>query len=147
MNHVYAKHIANKQSQGFVVNGCVPFLKLYDAESHCAAENVPPDKDHLKYDPATARTMAFIMLPELKWMMNKLELDIAETKDKIEICSEKKKRFEQIHTLGGKLEVDTCQETLIKLIERHSTLTDQLLFLRNRHWELYMITRLKGEES
>ena len=80
--HVYAKHIEKKNLHGYMVNHTVPFLKLFDAEEYCMQQNVPPDKDHLTFDPKNARLCAIGLIPELERLRDLLEVQLAEVQEK-----------------------------------------------------------------
>lgn len=53
MEHVYSKHIENKNLHGYMVHG-VPIKSLYDAETFCQMLGVQPDADNLIYNPDAA---------------------------------------------------------------------------------------------
>lgn len=145
--HVYAKHIEKKNLHGYMVNHTVPFLKLFDAEEYCMQQNVPPDKDHLTFDPKNARLCAIGLIPELERLRDLLEVQIAEVQEKIRVYTVKRDKFKALHSVMGNVEAETTQEEIQRLIGQSDALTGNLLKLRNRLYELFLLSRLTDSEQ
>lgn len=140
--HVYAKHIEKKNLHGYMVDHAVPFLKLFDAEQYCMQQNVPPDKDHLTFDPKNARLCAIGLIPELERLRDLLEVQCAEVQEKIRVYAAKRDTFDALHSFMGNVEAKTIQEEIQILIGQSDALTGNLLNLRNRLYELFLLSRL-----
>lgn len=144
--HVYAKHIEKKNLHGYMVNHSVPFLKLFDAEAYCMQQNVPPDKGHLTFDPKNARLCAIGLIPELERLRDLLEVQLAEVQEKLRVYVAKRDKFKALHTFMGDVEAKTIQEEIQSLIGQSDALTRNLLKLRNRLYELFLLSRLTDFE-
>lgn len=145
-SHVYAKHIEKKNLHGYMVNHAVPFLKLFDAEEYCMQQNVPPDKDHLTFDPKNARLCAIGLIPELERLRDLLEVQLAEIQEKARVYAVKRDKYKELHSIMGNIEAETTQEEILKLIGQSNVLTENLLKLRNRLYELFLLSRLTDSE-
>lgn len=145
--HVYAKHIEKKNLHGYMVNHTVPFLKLFDAEEYCMQQDVPPDKDHLIFDPKNAQLCAISLIPELERLRDLLEVQVAEIQEKSRVYAVKRDKFKELHSIMGNIEAETTQEEILKLIGQSNVLTGNLLKLRNRLYELFLLSRLTDSEQ
>lgn len=145
--HVYTKHIEKKNLHGYMVNHAVPFLKLFDAEEYCMQQNVPPDKDHLTFDPKNARLCAIGLIPELERLRDLLEVQLAEVQEKTRVYAVKRDKFKALHSVMGNVEAETAQEEIQRLIGQSNALTGNLLKLRNRLYELFLLSRLTDSEQ
>lgn len=145
--HVYAKHIEKKNLHGYMVNHAVPFLKLYDAEEYCMQQNVPPDKDYLTFDPKNARLCAISLIPELERLRDLLEVQVAEVTEKLRIYRERRDRFEKLHSVEGRVEAGLAEKKIFELIGQSDALAGNLLKLRNRLYELFLLSRLTVSEQ
>lgn len=145
--HVYAKHIEKKNLHGYMVNHTVPFLKLFDAEEYCMQQNVPPDKDHLTFDPKNARLCAIGLIPELERLRDLLEVQLAEVQEKTRVYAAKRDKFKALHSVMGNVEAETTQEEIQRLIGQSDALTGNLLKLQNRLYELFLLSRLTDSEQ
>lgn len=146
-HHVYAKHIEKKNLHGYLVNHTVPFLKLFDAEEYCMQQNVPPDKDHLTFDPKNARLCAIGLIPELERLCDLLEIEVAEVQEKARVFAVKRDKFKALRSVMGNAEAETIQEEIQRLIGKSDALTDSLLKLRRRLYELFLLSRLTVSEQ
>lgn len=141
-HHVYAKHIEKKNLRGYMVNHTVPFLNLFDAEEYCMRQNVPPDQDHLTFDPVNARLCAVCLIPELERLRDLLEVQLAEVQEKIRVYAVKRDKFKALHSIRGDTEAETTQEEIQRLIGQSDALSGNLQKLRNRLSELFLLSRL-----
>lgn len=147
MNHVYAKHIEKKSLHGYMVNHTVPFLKLFDAEKYCMQQNVPPDKDHLTFDPKNARLCAIGLIPELERLCDLLEVQFAEVQEKTRVYAEKRDKFKALHSVMGNAEAEIAQKEIQRLIGQSDALIGNISKLRNRLYELFLLSRLTDSEQ
>ena len=145
--HVYAKHIEKKNLHGYMVNHTVPFLKLFDAEEYCMQQNVPPDKDHLTFDPKNARLCAIGLIPELERLRDLLEVQLAEVQEKTRVYAAKRDKFKALHSVMGNVEAGLAEKKIFELIGQSDALTGNLLKLRNRLYELFLLSRLTDSEQ
>lgn len=141
--HVYAKHIEQKNLNGYVVNNSVPFLKLFDAEEFCMLEGVQPDKDHLVYDPKNARILAIMLLPEMRRLKNLMDLEWNKAREKHHADGEMIRRME-----SGKrnvlvdVEIACHKERLSESLGALNKINAHDAFMRKRIYELEVLSRL-----
>ena len=146
--HVYCKHIANKNLQGFIVGG-VPFKRLFEAEEYCARLDLPPSKDFLAYSPAEAKSLSLICEKELKYVVDLLEDEQKKAGKKLDTLRNERNRI-----LGkNKINIlDECSLTVLnddmgKAIGEVSGLTTAIMLIRKRGYEHWEVSRLEGKEN
>lgn len=142
-HHVYAKHIEKKNLNGYVVNNSVPFLKLFDAEKFCMLEGVQPDKDHLTYDPKNARILAIMLLPEMRRLLNMMNVEWSKANEKFHADAEMIRRME-----NGKrdilvdVEINCHRDRLTESLGALNRINAHSAFMRKRIYELEVLSRL-----
>lgn len=145
-NHVYCKHIKNKNVSGFIVAG-IPFKRVYDAEEYCARLELPPTKDFLSYNPAEAKRLSLTCERELKFVVDLLEDVEKKAKVKIDVLCAKRDRIrskEKINVID-KCELDVLNDNIQNAIGEHSGLIDAILIVRKRAYEHWELSRLNQE--
>lgn len=142
-NHVYSKHIKNKNSKGFVVAG-VPYLTLFEAEEACMKEGVPPDQNHLVHDPKQARELARVVYPEMKRIQATFERAMNKAQRVLKQHSE---RLEQIKPkdIMKQVEKELAEEKLHELMGNADEAYKNYKFISERCLNLYQIICLKDE--
>lgn len=156
MEHVYSKHIKNKNLHGYMVHG-VPIKSLYDAETFCQMLGVQPDEDNLIYDPDAAgkaatqgdNEMCYLNFMFIEKELEKANKDVEATQAEIARFEEEQKKSpsiwwsSQITTAKRRL---TEQVGILRGLRRaQSAISDR----KNELWNLYRerYHALPSEES
>lgn len=143
MEHKYCQHIQNKSLHGYVVCG-VPIKTLYDAEELCMKEGVEPDKDHLVYDPETAKHDSAFSDRELGYIKILLEAEEEKAEAKLKALREESDRLraEKSCILN-----DAKLGVLQRYIENQSGIwlgiRQALSVVSRRKYELWEISRIR----
>ena len=144
---IYADHIKNKNSVGFVVNGNMPFLNLRDAENYCAENDILPNKEHLVYDPEKAREIAFILHPELVRIRKRLANSMSEISETIVRRRREADRLKLERGSSVAADIALLEERIVWLTGSHSALLTEYNAIFNRIEELVRIIRNSFKEE
>lgn len=143
MAHKYCQHIQDKSLHGYVSCG-VPFKTLYDAEELCMKKGVEPDKDHLVYDPETAKQDSAFSDRELGYVKILLEAEEEKAQAKLKALREESDRLraEKSCILN-----DAKLGVLQRYIENQSGVVmgirEALSVVAKRKYELWEISRIR----
>ena len=145
-NHVYCKHIKNKNASGFMVAG-IPFKRLHDAEEYCARLELPPTKDFLSYNPAEAKRLSLTCERELKFVVDLLEDAQKKAKEKLDtLCAERNRiQARERISVMDKCELDVLNDNIQNAIGEQSGLINAIQIVHKRAYEHWELSRLNQE--
>lgn len=141
-----AGHIKRPNAEGYVVKQIpfadVPFLKLNSAENYCDMMGLPPDEEHLVYDPYAARQQAFNLLRNAEYEEKRLEKVAKRTVQALDSLKKCREALPKKETPVDAVAEEVLDDRIWEEIGKFNGISAARQNIGERRYELWLLSRL-----